>query len=39
MSKQFLGIYAAYIKQYIAYKRGLGFKYETEEIILSIFDR
>ncbi len=39
MNKQFLGIYASYIEQYIALKRGLGFKYETEEIILSIFDR
>lgn len=39
MSKQFLGIYASYIKQYIAFKRGLGFKYETAEIIYSIFDR
>ena len=39
MNKQFWGIYASYIEQYIAFKRGLGFKYETEEIIFSIFDR
>jgi integrase/recombinase XerD len=37
--KQFLGIYAPYIKDFIALKRGLGFKYDTEEIIYRIFDR
>lgn len=39
MTRQFWGIYASYIEQYIAFKRGLGFKYNTEEIIYSIFDR
>ncbi len=33
------GIYAPYIRQLIELKRSLGFKYETEEIIYSIFDR
>lgn len=37
--KQFNGIYAPYIKGFIALKRGLGFKYNTEETIYSIFDR
>jgi site-specific recombinase XerD len=37
--RQFLGIYAQHIKEFVALKRGLGFKYETEEIIYSIFDR
>lgn len=37
--RNFLGIYAQHIKDFIALKRGLGFKYETEEIIYSIFDR
>lgn len=37
--KQFLGIYAPYIKDFIALKRSLGFKYDTEERIYSIFDR
>lgn len=39
MNKQFQGIYAPFIEQYIAFKRGLGFKYHTEEVIFSIFDR
>jgi integrase/recombinase XerD len=37
--RHFLGIYAQHIKDFIALKRGLGFKYDTEEIIYSIFDR
>jgi integrase len=37
--KQLFGIYAPYIKELIELKRGLGFKYETEETIYSIFDR
>lgn len=37
--RDFLGIYAGYIKDFIALKRGLGFKYDTEEMIYSIFDR
>jgi integrase len=37
--KHFWGIYAPYIKDFIALKRGLGFKYKSEEIIYSIFDR
>lgn len=39
MSKQFWGIYAPYIKQYISFKRELGYKYEVEAVIYSIFDR
>ena len=39
MNKPFWGIYASYIDQFITFKRGLGFKYKTEEIVLSIFDR
>jgi integrase len=37
--KHFIGIYAPYIKDFIALKRGLGFKYDSESIIYSIFDR
>lgn len=37
--KQFWGIYALHIKDFIALKRGLGYKYDTEETIYSIFDR
>jgi integrase len=36
---QFTGIYTPYIKDFIALKRGLGFKYQAEEYILSRFDR
>jgi len=39
MNRHFQGVYAPYIKQYIAFKRGLGFKYGTEATIFSIFDR
>ena len=39
MNKQFEGIYNPYIEQYIVFKRELGFKYNTERIIYSIFDR
>lgn len=38
-SRKMAGIYAPYIKQFIALKRNLGFKYLNEEIILSYFDR
>jgi integrase/recombinase XerD len=38
-SHQFWSVYAPYIKQLIDLKRGLGFKYETEENIYSLFDR
>lgn len=38
-NRPFWGIYAPYIKQLIDLKRGLGFKYETEEYIHSLFDR
>jgi site-specific recombinase XerD len=34
----FLGVYATYIQQLIDFKRSLGFKYITEEVIYSIFD-
>ncbi|MDT8402547.1 MAG: tyrosine-type recombinase/integrase [Bacteroidales bacterium] len=37
--RQFLGIYSQHIKDFIALKRGLGYKYETEEVLLSVFDR
>lgn len=37
--KHFIGIYAPFIKDFIALKRGLGFKYDTESTIYSIFDR
>lgn len=33
MNRQFWGIYASFIEQFI------GFKYDTEEVIYSIFDR
>lgn len=39
MHKHFIGIYATYIEQYLAYKRQLGFKHKTKETILAIFDR
>lgn len=39
MRKQFAGIYAPYLEQYLADKRQLGFKQGTEETILGIFDR
>lgn len=37
--RQLWGVYAPYINDFIALKRGLGFKYHTEATILSIFDR
>lgn len=37
--KRFIGVYAPYIKDFIALKRGLGFKYNTEATIYSVFDR
>lgn len=40
MNKRALwGIYAPYIRQLIDFKRSLGFKYVTEEVIFSLFDR
>lgn len=39
MNKPFWGIYACHLRDFIALKRQLGFKYQTEERILSIFDR
>ena len=39
MHNQFDGIYAPYIKQYIDFKKSLGFKYDTETKIFSFFDR
>jgi integrase/recombinase XerD len=39
MNKPFWGIYASHLKDFIALKRQLGFKYQTEETTLSIFDR
>ena len=40
MNKRALwGIYAPYIRQLIDFKRSLGFKYITEEVIYSLFDR
>jgi integrase/recombinase XerD len=39
MNKPLWGIYASYLGDFIMLKRQLGFKYKTEETILSIFDR
>lgn len=39
MDRQFRGIYAPFIEQYIGFKRALGFKYDTEEAIYAVFDR
>jgi integrase/recombinase XerD len=38
-NRAFWGLYATHIRQLIDFKRSLGFKYVTEEIIYSIFDR
>lgn len=38
MPSRYIGIYAPYLEQYLSYKRQLGFKQETEEAILAIFD-
>lgn len=38
-NRAFWGIYAPYIRQIIDLKRSLGFKYVSEEVIYSIFDR
>ena len=37
--KKYTGIYAPYIRQFIRYKRSLGFKFESEEYIYTLFDR
>lgn len=39
MHDQFKGVYAPYIKQYIDFKRSLGFKYRTEATIFTYFDQ
>lgn len=39
MRRHFIGIYAPYIEQYLAYKRQLGFKQGTEEAMFAVFDR
>jgi integrase/recombinase XerD len=39
MRKELEGIYAPYIKQYIDFKRSLGFKYDTEAKVFAFFDR
>lgn len=39
MNKPFWGIYASHLKDFIALKRQMGFKYITEETILSLFDK
>lgn len=39
MNRSLQGIYAPYIREYIALKKSLGFKYETESTILALFDR
>jgi integrase len=36
---RFHGIYAEYLKQFIEFKRNMGFKYQTEERMLLLFDR
>ncbi len=38
-NNHFTGKYAPYIKDFIALKRGLGFKYDSESAIYSVFDR
>ena len=39
MPNQFKSIYASYIQELIDFKKTLGFKYDTESIILYGFDR
>lgn len=39
MRNQLQGIYAPYIKEYIDFKRSLGFKYKTEATIFALFDQ
>ena len=39
MLSRFNGIYGSYMQQYLAFKRDLGFKQQTEESILAGFDR
>jgi integrase/recombinase XerD len=39
MHKHLVGIYAPYIKQYIDFKKSLGFKYDTEAKVFLFFDR
>jgi integrase/recombinase XerD len=39
MRNQYKSIYGNYISQFIDFKRTLGFKYKTEETVLSYFDR
>ena len=39
MRNQLQGVYAPYIKEYIDFKRSLGFKYKTEATIFSYFDQ
>ena len=39
MHSQSTGVYAPYISQFISFKRSLGFKYKTQELILKYFER
>jgi len=39
MSNQLQGVYAPYIKEYIDFKRSLGFKYKTEMTLFGLFDQ
>jgi len=39
MRSLFDGVYAPFIEQFIDFKKGLGYKYDTEAKILSFFDR
>ena len=39
MYNRYKSIYAEHIKEFVDFKRSLGFKYETEETILALFDR
>lgn len=39
MSKDFDGIYAPLMKEFVDMKRSLGFKYNGGEFVLSLFDR
>lgn len=39
MRTKYYGVYAPYIEQLIALKKQLGFKYENEEYLFSVFDK
>jgi integrase/recombinase XerD len=39
MNKHFNGIYGPYMDEYLAFKRKLGFKQQTEESVFAVFDQ